>query len=165
MLQYVVSQSDNENFIITIMEGDYKGVAVKIVNLQMEETGELNFEIELPSNKTELFNDKTFEDEIGIIVGDVVKKSINAIYETQEDLTKIEEFVGKIIKDKNINRDESKLLIETFMEKGYLLKINKEEDGDKFVAIDIHTNETFNLENNDDFEKVRQKVFPTIILN
>lgn len=165
MLQYVVSQSDKDNFIITIMEGDYKGVAVKIVNLQMEETGELDFEIELPSNKTELFKDKTFEDEISMIVGDVVKKSINAIYDTQDELIKIEETVGKIINDKNVRRDESKLLIETFMEKGYLLKINKEEDGDKFVAIDIHTNETFNLENDDDFEKIRQKVFPNIVLN
>lgn len=165
MLQYVVSQSDKDNFIITIMEGDYKGVAVKIVNLQMEETGELDFEIELPSNKTELFKDKTFEDEISMIVGDVVKKSINAIYNTQDELIKIEETVGKIINDKNVRRDESKLLIETFMEKGYLLKINKEEDGDKFVAIDIHTNETFNLENDDDFEKIRQKVFPNIVLN
>jgi len=165
MLQYVVSQSDNDNFIITIMEGEYKGVAIKIVDLEMDETGEMNFEMELPSNKAELFKDETFKNEISVIVGDVVKKSINALYKTQEELVKIEENVSKILKEHNVERDENTLLIEIFMEKGFLLKMETEGEEEKYVAIDIHTNEVFDLSKEEDFEKVRQKVFSKIILN
>lgn len=165
MLQYVVSQSDNDNFIITIMEGEYKSTAVKIVDLEMDESGELNFEIELPSNKAELFNDESFKNEISLIVGDVVKKSINALYKTQEDLVKIEENVSKILKEHNVERDENILLIEIFMQKGFLLKLDSEGEEEKYVAIDIHTNEVFDLSKEEDFEKVRQKVFSKIILN
>jgi len=166
MLQYVVSQSDGDNFIITVMDGEQKGTAVRITNLQMQEDGTMDFEMELPSNKTELFKDEKFREEISEIVGDIIKKSIEAVYKTQEELSEIETEVSKILKEHNVNRDENKLLIETFMEKGYLLKI--EEDDTKahhYVAIDIKDNTVYNLAIKDEFEKVRQKVFPNIILN
>ena len=88
MLQYVVSQSDNDNFIITIMEGEFKGTAVKIVNLKMAEDGTMDFEIELPKNKTELFENETFKEEISEMVGDIVKKYGDA---RRTELTQIEE--------------------------------------------------------------------------
>ena len=166
MLQYVVSQSDNDNFIITIMEGEYKGTAVKIVNLKMAEDGTMDFEIELPKNKTELFENETFKEEISEMVGDVVKKSIEAVYKSQAELSEIETEVGKILDENNVKRDENKLLIETFMSKGLLLKI--EEDDDKkhhYVAIDIKTNQVYDLSSKEEFETVRQRVYPNIILN
>ena len=128
MLQYVVSQSDKDNFIITLMEGDYKGTAVKIVNLKMAEDGTMDFEIELPKNKTELFTNDAFKEEISEVVGDVIKKSIEAVYKSQEELSEIETEVGKILEENNVKRDENKLLIETFMSKGYLLKIEEDDD-------------------------------------
>lgn len=166
MLKYVVSQSDGENFIITVMEdGEYKGVAVKIVDLKFDETGTMDFEIELPKNKVELFKDDKFKEEISDIVGDIVKKSVDAVWKSQKELSDLEENVGKVLQNHNIKRDESKLLVEQFMEKGYLLKVDGEGESQKYVAIDIKENKVYDLSNEDEFELVRQKVFPNIITN
>ena len=110
MLKYSVSQSTGDNFLVTILEdSDYKGVIVNIVDLKFQADGTLDFEIELPKNKTDLFNDEKFKDEISIIVGDVVKKSIEELYKTQENITKLEETIGKKLDDLGIKRTCSDL--------------------------------------------------------
>lgn len=165
MMEYVVSQSTDDAFIVTILNGDYKGVVVKIIDLQFDETGELTFDIELPTNKTELFTDDVFKEEIGKVVGEIVKKSIDALYKTQEDIAKIEEHVGEILKKHGVSIDEDILLIEKFMSKGFLLKIEAEDNNDKYIAVDIKENRFYDLENDNDFNVVRRKVFQNIILN
>lgn len=165
MLEYVVSQTTGDDFIITLMSGDYKGVAVKVVDLKFDESGELDFEIELPKNKAELFTDEAFKEEVGLIVGEIVKKSIDAMYKTQEDIATLEESVGEILKKHNVKRDEDTLLIEQFMAKGFLLKLDKVDNNDKIVAVDVKENKFYDLENETDFEFVRKRVFQNIILN
>lgn len=165
MLEFVVSQSTDEEFIITVLSGGYEGVVVKVVDLKFNESGEIDFEIELPKNKAELFTDEVFKEEISEIVGELVKKSVSAIYKTQEDMALLEETVGKILKDHRVPYDRDILLIEQFMAKGFLLKLEREDEKEKFVAIDIKENKTFDLENDADFEYVRRKVFQNIILH
>ena len=96
MLEYVVSQTTGDDFIVTLLSGDYKGVAIKIVDLKFDSSGELDFEIELPKNKTDLFTDEVFKEEIGLIVGEIVKKSIDAMYKTQEDIARFRELRAKL---------------------------------------------------------------------
>lgn len=165
MLEYVVSQSTDEEFIVTILSGGYKGVVVKIVDLKFNQTGEMDFEIELPKNKVELFTDEVFKEEISQVVGEIVKKSIDAIYKTQEDIAFLEESVSKLLKKHNVIRNDETLLIEQFMAKGFLLKLEDEEDGRKILAIDVKENKPYNLEDDADFEYVRRKVFQNIILH
>ena len=167
MMKYVVTQSDGDNFIITIIEdGKYKGVAVKIVDLKFDEKGFIDFEMEVPSTKTELFTDDEFKEIVGEMVGDVVKKSVEKMWETQEELKAIEESVGKMLDDKNVKRNSDRLLVEQFMEKGFLLKSEKADDGSrKFVAIDVKNNKSYNLEVEGDFDIVRRAVFSDIIVN
>ena len=168
MLKYSVSQSTGDNFLITILEdGDYKGVIVNIVDLKFQADGTLDFEIELPKNKVELFNDEKFKDEVSIIVGDVVKKSIEELYKTQENITKLEETVGKKLDDLGIKRKDDRLLIEQFMAGGFLLKIDKTDEGaDKIIAVDIKNNMQYDMDNDTDFQKVATTVFkPDIVLN
>lgn len=167
MMEYVVTQSDGDNFIITVLEqGKYKGVAVKIVDLKFDEKGYIDFEMELPSTRTELFTDEEFKEQIGEMVGDVVKKSVERIWETQNELALIEEKVGKMLDDKNVKRNSDKLLVEQFMEKGFLLKTETADNGEKhFVAIDVKQNKSYNLELDSDFDIVRKSVFSDIIVN
>lgn len=165
MLEYVVSQTTGDDFIVTLLSGDYKGVAIKIVDLKFDSSGELDFEIELPKNKTDLFTDEVFKEEIGLIVGEIVKKSIDAMYKTQEDIAILEESVNEILKKHNVKRNEELLLIEQFMEKGFLLKLDKLDDGNKLLAVDVKENKFYDLEDESDFEFVRKRVFQNIILN
>lgn len=165
MLDYVVSQTTGDDFIVTITSDEFKGTVVKIVDLKFDASGELDFEIELPSNKTDLFENNTFKEEIGLIVGDIVKKSIDAIYKTQEDISILEEEVSKILQEHNIHKDDETLLIEQFMEKGFLLKLEKEDDEMKIMAIDVKENKFYNLKDETDFQFVRKRVFQNIILN
>lgn len=167
MMKYVVTQSDGDNFIITVLEeGKYKGVAVKIVDLKFDEKGFIDFEMELPQARTELFTDDDFKEAVGEMVGDVVKKSVQKIWETQQDLTDIETTVGKMLDDKNVTRSNDRLLVEQFMEKGFLLKSEKTDDGKKkYVAIDVKNNKSYSLEEETDFDIVRRAVFSDIIVN
>ena len=166
-MKYVVTQSDGDNFIITVLEeGKYKGVAVKVVDLKFDEKGFIDFEMELPTTHTDLFSDEEFKEQVGEMVGDVVKKSVEKVWETQNELKTIEETVGKLLDDKNVKRGTDRLLVEQFMEKGFLLKTDKADDGSKlFVAIDVKNNKLYNLENESDFEVVRKAVFSDIIIN
>lgn len=165
MLEYTVAQSTDENFIVTIMSGNYKGVVVKIVDLKFNASGELDFEIELPKNKVELFSDEEFKEEISQIVGEIIKKSVDAIYQTQQDMALMEEKVAEILKEHRIPYESDLLLIEQFMQKGFLLKLEQEEDVTRVVAVDIKENKIFNLEDESELEYVRRKVFQNIILN
>ena len=167
MMKYAVTQSDGDNFIITILEdGKYKGIAVKITDLKFDEKGFIDFEIELPTNHTDLFEDEDFRDQVGEMVGDVVKKSVEQIWNTQEELKNIEESVGKLLDEKNVNRSKDRLLVEQFMEKGFLLKSEKADDGSKkYIAIDVKNNKVYSLEEPNDFDTVRRAVFSDIILN
>ena len=167
MMKYVVSQSDGDNFIITILEeGKYKGIAVKITDLKFDEKGFIDFEIELPTTHTDLFEDEDFREKVGEMVGDVVKKSIEQIWNTQEELKNIEETVGKLLDEKNVKRNSDRLLVEQFMEKGFLLKTETADNGNKeFVAINIKENKSYNLGLDEDFDIVRRAVFSDIIVN
>ena len=167
MMKYVVTQSDGDNFIITVLEeGKYKGVAVKIVDLKFDEKGFIDFEMELPTTRTELFTDDEFKEAVGEMVGDVVKKSVEKVWETQQELADIEETVGKMLDDKKVNRSKDRLLVEQFMEKGFLLKSEKVDDGTKkYIAIDVKNNKSYNLEEENDFDIVRRAVFCDIIVN
>lgn len=167
MMKYVVTQSDNDNFIITVLEeGKYKGVAVKIVDLKFDEKGFIDFEMELPTTRTELFTDDEFKEAVGEMVGDVVKKSVESVWATQDELTDIETTVGKMLDEKKVNRSKDRLLVEQFMEKGFLLKRDKTDDNKKkFVAIDVKNNKSYDLEEENDFDIVRRAVFCDIIVN
>ena len=167
MLKYVVTQSEGDDFIITVLEeGKYKGVAVKITDLKFDENGYIDFEIELPTTHTDLFKDDDFREQVGEMVGDVVKKSVEKIWETQNELKSIEENVGKLLDSKNVKRRDDRLLVEQFMEKGFLLKSETADDGSKkYVAIDVKENKVYSLEEDSDFEVVRKAVFSNIILN
>jgi outer membrane protein assembly factor BamA len=128
--------------------------------------GYIDFEMELPSTKTELFTDEEFKEQVGEMGGDVVKKSVEKIWETQNELALIEEKVGKMLDDKNVKRKSDKLLVEQFMEKGFLLKTETDDNGEKhFVAIDVKQNKSYNLELDSDFDIVRKSVFSDIIVN
>lgn len=166
-MKYVVTQSDDDNFIITILEeGKYKGIAVKVVDLKFDEKGYIDFEMELPTTRTELFEDDAFKEAVGEMVGDVVKKSVEAMYATQAEVTLIETKVGEILDKKNVKRNSDRLLVEQFMEKGFLLKTETADNGNKqFIAIDVKNNKTYNLEQDDDFDVVRRAVFSDIIVN
>lgn len=165
MMEYILSQmTDSDDFIITIYSGLYKGTAVKITDLRYNEDG-FDFEIELPKTKTHLFEDETFKDEISKIVGDVVKKSIENIWTTQEKVITMEDEVKKLLDVKMVSYDADKLLIEQFMEKGYLLKMEELDDCVKYIAVNIKDGKKLDLNVPSDFEIIRRDVFTNIILN
>ena len=165
MMEYILSQlTETDDFIITIVSGQYKGTAVKITDLKYNEDG-FDFEIELPKNKSHLFEDENFKDEISKVVGDVVKKSIENIWTTQEKIIEMEEAVKKILDVKMVTYDANRLLLEQFMEKGYLLRAEELDDCIKYIAVNIKDGKKLDLNQASDFEIIRRDVFTNIILN
>jgi hypothetical protein len=162
MLEYSVSQTPDEQFVITLLEGSYKGVVVKIVDLAIEEDGFPSFEMELPSSKTELFKDDDFINEVQLIVGDILKKSIDFIWNTQEDLIQIETRTQEILKNKRIPYDlGDSTIVEKSMLNGYVLVLK----GDTVVANKMSDNSELDLSNDSDVETFRRNVLSSIILN
>jgi hypothetical protein len=162
MLEYSVSQTPDEQFVITLLEGVYKGVVVKIVDLAIEEDGFPSFEMELPSSKTELFKDDDFINEVQLIVGDILKKSIDFIWNTQEDLIQIETRTREILKNKRIPYDlGDSTIVEKSMLNGYVLVLK----GDTVVANKMSDNSELDLSNDSDIETFRRNVLSSIILN
>lgn len=162
MLEYSVSQTPDEQFVITLLEGSYKGVVVKIVDLAIEEDGFPSFEMELPSSKTELFKDNDFINEVQLIVGDILKKSIDFIWNTQEDLIQIETRTREILKNKRISYDlGDSTIVEKSMMNGYVLVLK----GDTVVANKMSDNSELDLSNDSDIETFRRNVLSSIILN
>lgn len=162
MLEYSVCQS-NDDIIITILEGDYKSVAAKIVNLQFDSSGSPSFELELPKTRTELFEDEVFIKEVQLIVGDILKKSVDYIWDSQLELSEINEKMDKLLIDKKINVDKKLTEIERFMKNGYLLKLD--ETKENIIAVDMNDSKEYNLSNDKDFDYIKSKIYPTIILN
>lgn len=159
-LKYQVTPC-GEDFIITVLEeGDYYGIPVKITGLKFDETGSVEFEIELPEKAKELFNDDKFKDLIERMVGDSVQKATSSLFNAQKDLMEIEEKVSKILKDKNVKYDENKAMIEIFAEKQYLLT----KDEDKIIAINLKTGEKYDIEDDESFNKLRKIIFPVLNL-
>jgi hypothetical protein len=164
-MEYILSQlTDTDDFIITITAGEYMGTAVKITDLKYNADG-FDFEIELPKNKSHLFEDEKFKDEISMTVGDIVRKSIENIWTTQEKMIDMEESVRELLDTKMVVYDKEKLLLEQFMEKGYLLKTEELDDCIKYIAINVKDNKKYDLNVASDFEVIRREVFTNIILN
>ena len=163
MLEYTVNYTNEEDLIITILEGKYKSVVAKIVDLKIDESGHPTFELELPSTKTDLFNDEVFINEIQMIVGDVLKKSIDFLWNTQEELIEINNKMCDLLMNKNVLLSDEQTELERCMTKGVLLKLD--ETKEKVIAIDMSENKEYDLSNDGDFEYIRRKVYTNINLN
>lgn len=161
MLEYNVTQTQDENLLITIIDTKYKGVVAKVVDLKFEENGEPTFELELPSTKTHLFDDEDFINNIQEIVGDIIRKSVDFIWNTQEELIEINEQMLELLKLKNISVSTDITEIERMMLKGFLLR----KEDNNLYAVDMSENKEYDLANDDDFEFIRQKIYSNIILN
>lgn len=166
MLKYKFIRDNNiksDTIIIQITEeGKYKDAIVGIDNIGFDNDNILRYEMSLDKKCSDLFNDDTFKDEIGIIVGEMVKQTVSEMQKTQDQMIRIETKVGELLKEKNITRDEKKLLIEIFSEKGYLLT---EKDG-KIIAvkIDVQNPKEYDLWNEEDFNIVKKDVFPSKLI-
>lgn len=162
MIEYSVSQS-NDDLIVTILEGNYKSVVSKIVDLKFDNDGTPSFELELPTTKTELFNDEQFIKEIQNIVGDVLKKSIDFMWNSQEELITINDKMCDLLINKKISVSKDYTEIERCMTKGFLLKLD--ENKENVIAIDMKENKEYYLSNEDDFNYIRKMVYTNIELN
>lgn len=164
-MEYTVNPLDND-LLFTITEpGEYQGVVVKVVDLQLDEEDGITFDFELPVSKAELFHNDKFVELVQEMVGDAVKKSTDALVKQQEDIIKLEEEVGKVLSRFGIEPSE-KLFVEQFMEKGYLLMRGKNKlDKESILAVEVSSNTAYDLLDTDDLSEVKMKIYPSVIIN
>lgn len=154
-----------EDFIITVLEeGDFYGIPFKVVNLNFEEEGDFlvpTFEIELPKDKAHLFKNEEFIKLAEAIIGEATVTATNSIYnETQKEMLDIETKLKDLLDSYKVSYDTDKLILGQFMSKGFFVLDEKE----KLTCIDMKTNQEYDLRNENEFNEIRHKVFPSIIL-
>jgi hypothetical protein len=154
-----------EDFIITVLEeGDFYGIPFKVVNLNFEEEGDSlipTFEIELPKDKAHLFKSEEFLKLAEAIVGEATITATTSVYkETQKEVLDIETKLKELLDSHKVSYDTDKLILGQFMDSGFFVL---DEKG-KLTCIDMKTNQEYDLRNENEFDEIRQKVFPSIIL-
>lgn len=162
MIEYNVSQSD-EDLIVTILEGDYKYVVAKVVDLQFDKDGQPSFELELPSTKTHLFTDEKFTNTVQEIVGDILKKSVDFLWNSQNELMEINDKMCELLEKNNVPLTEDYTELERCLAKGFILKLDESQES--VIAVDMKENKEYNLSNETDFQYIRKKVYTNIELN
>ena len=153
MVKYKYISKDNEtnSFIIEI-EG-YEGVYVKIEDIQFDpKTNEPTFQIQLPQDKTEYFDNEKFINNVQDAVGDVIVQATRATYNEAMNnaLKMLEKRVIKAYEPYGYKPDEGKSFIQMFGEKGYVISLDED---DNLLAMKVENGKTYY------FNKVEQLSF------
>lgn len=159
MLKYQCASDTNDGIIVKIIdEGKYKDVFVRIVDLQVTENYEIEFNFELAKEHADLFDDDKFKANLEEIAGDIVQKSIKNAEQTYDNIATIETTLQSLLTKKNIKTNEDRLLWEQFMDKNYIVNIiNK-----KPIAYNTVTQEEYDLTNDEVLQRVIIEVFPIV---
>lgn len=165
MLKYTVKQIDanSDDFIVSILDesSEYNTKFCKVTNLKVSEDNSLDFEIELPKTDETLFNDEKFLQEIEYIVGDIFKKSVDMIYEGQSQMLLLESKLMNVFELNNLkNKNTEKPLIQSFLEKGFLVIDSKDKESIPLTAVDMTTSKEYNLTNSTELKEIYDIVFP-----
>lgn len=139
--RYVSCQTEGNAFVIEL--DDYKGVYVKIEDIQFDpETNEPTFQLQLPEGKTEYFQDEKFIDAVQEAVGDVIVKATRATWDESmvKALEMLEEKVVKVYEPYGFKPEEGKSFIQMFGEKGYVISL---DDNDRLCAMKVENGKTY----------------------
>ena len=139
--KYVSAQTEGNSFVIEL--DDYKGVYVKIEDIQFDpETNEPTFQLQLPEGKTEYFQDEKFIDAVQEAVGDVIVKATRATWDESmaKALEMLEEKVKEVYAPYGFKPEEGKSFIQMFGEKGYVVSL---DDNDRLCAMKVENGKTY----------------------
>lgn len=139
--RYVSCQTEGNSFVIEL--DDYKGVYVKIEDIQFDpETNEPTFQLQLPEGKTEYFQDEKFIEAVQDAVGDVIVKATRATWDESmvKALQMLEEKVIKVYEPYGFKPEEGKSFIQMFGEKGYVISL---DDNDRLCAMKVENGKTY----------------------
>lgn len=155
MLEYnILNYDENDGIIISITSEKYMGAIFKIINLQLDEQNNFTFSLELAKKNESLFKDNDFLNEVQLIVGDIVKKSVNNIWGEVENIVKKNIILTDRLKDYGIDISLDRTPIEFFMKHGLLL--DYDEENDKVIIIKISNGNKIDIDNADELFKIKE---------
>ena len=155
MLEYnILNYDENDGIIISITSEKYMGAIFKIIDLQLDEQNNFTFSLELAKKNESLFKDNDFLNEVQLIVGDIVKRSVNNIWGEAENIVKKNIILTDRLKDYGIDISLDTTPIEFFMKHGLLL--DYDEENDKVIIIKISNGNKIDIDNADELFKIKE---------
>lgn len=138
---------DKDTILITLEDKKYKMVVAKVGNIKKNDNDEIEFDMELPENYKEYYDDSEFTDQISLVVGDIVTKAINKVWSenAQEVLSLLESKTSEYFTKYNYIPPEGETFISLFGKKGFV--ISEDEEG-RLTAINIKNNKTYYFDDN-----------------
>ena len=159
----IMINSEQDTIFIQSKDEKYKEVIAKVGHIELNDLGEIEFDMELPSGQEQYYEDDAFCNFIQQTVGDIVAKSVNTFWNNaeREILTDLESKVSKVMLPYNIQLPENKSYIESFGDKGFVIS---EDDNEKLIAIKPTTEEIYHFDDEDDFAFLRKEVFGSLLI-
>lgn len=133
---------DKDTIIIVLDDEKYSKVVAKIGHIVMNDNNQVEFDMELPENQKEYYEDENFTNNISLAVGDIVRKAVGKVWSenTQEILNMLENKTLQYFSKYNFVPKDGETFISLFGKKGYVITEDEEQ---KLVAINIKNNKTY----------------------
>lgn len=159
----IMINNDQDTIFIQSKEEKYKEVIAKVGHIEINDDGEIEFDMELPAGQEQYYDDDEFCNFIQLTVGDIVSQSVNTFWNNaeREILTDLESKVSKVMLPYNIKLPENKSYIEMFGDKGFVIS---EDDDNRLLAIKPTTEEIYRFDEEDDFAFLRKEVFDSMLI-
>lgn len=154
--KYISKDDEGNSFIIEL--DDYKGVYVKIEDIQFDpETNEPTFQIQLPEGMTEYFKNEAFIDAVQDAVGDVIVKATRATWDESmaKALQMLEEKVVKAYEPYGFKPEKGKSFIQMFGEKGYVISM---DENDRLLAMKVENGKTYYFDMNEQLSFLKKEL-------
>ena len=132
---------DKDTILITLEDEKYKMVVAKVGNIKKNDNDEIEFDMELPENCKEYYDDSEFTDQISLAVGDIVTKAINKVWSenAQEVLSLLESKTSEYFTKYNYIPPEGETFISLFGKKGFVIsedELNSYSHAKSLIMID-----------------------------
>lgn len=138
---------DKNTVLITLNDEKYKTVVAKVGHIAKNDNDEIEFDMELPENCKEYYEDAEFTEQISLAVGDIVTKAINQVWSenVQEVLSLLENKTLEYFTKYNYIPPEGETFISLFGKKGFVIS---EDDDGRLTAINLKNNKTYYFDDN-----------------
>ena len=153
----IMINTEKDTIFIQLKDEKYKDVIAKVCNIEWNEQGEVEFDMEVPEGKEAYYNDNDFCLNIQNAVGDIVAKSVNTFWNEAEKtiLNDLESKINEVMKPYNIKLEDGKSYIEMFGDKGYVIS---EDDDNRLIAIKPTTEEIYHFDDKDDLYFLKKEI-------
>lgn len=159
----IMINTEKDTVFIQLKDEQYKDVIAKVGNIEWNDKGEVEFDMEVPEGKESYYDDENFCNNIQLAIGDIVAKSVNTFWNEAEKsiLNDLDSKINDVMKPYNISLPDGKSYIEAFGEKGYVIS---EDDDNRLIAIKPTTEEIYHFDNAEDLSFLKREITGSLLI-